>query len=147
MKKIFFAAVAVMALSSCTMTSYTASTERSSSSLLSATIADLEVSDARVSAELIPSKAIQRGGEENVKHAVERKALGDKYDVLVDPEYTIERKGFGKKIKRITVTGRPAKYKGFRSLNDSVWCNPTFRIAYKNAKSQGTGSFMRKFFK
>jgi hypothetical protein len=48
---------------------------------------------------------------------------------LVEPQFVMsKRKGmFGTKIKSVTVTGRPAKYKNFRSLNDSVWTDPIFR--------------------
>lgn len=150
MKKLFFACVAVLAFTSCsTSVSYTATTGKSAASLLSATVADLEVSPERVTATITPSKAIQRGGEENVKQAVEQEALkGTKADLLVDPEFTITRSGFKKKITSITVSGRPAKFKNFRSLNDSVWCNPVFRLTYKNAKTSGNASgFMRKLFK
>ncbi len=146
MKKLFFACVAVLAFTSCsTSVSYTATTGKSAASLLSATVADLEVSPERVSATITPSKAIQRGGEENVKQAVEQEALKNgNYDLLVDPEFTITRSGFKKKITSITVSGRPARFKNFRSLNDSVWCNPVFRLTYKNAKSSGS---TRRFFK
>jgi hypothetical protein len=33
-------------------------------------------------------------------------------------------------IDYIIVSGRPATFKNFHSLNDSVWCNPAFRFNY-----------------
>jgi hypothetical protein len=105
--------------------------------LLSATVADLEISPNRITYTTTPSKAIVRAGMGNVKRAVIMEALqaNDKNaDILVEPEFVISQKNcvLWKKITSVTVSGRPAKYKGFHSLNDSVWCNPAFRATYKN---------------
>ncbi|MCM1078788.1 MAG: hypothetical protein NC344_04020 [Bacteroidales bacterium] len=146
MKKFTFLCCAALSLAfaSCTTVVKTASTADARASLLSATVADLEVSPERVTVTTNPSKAIQRAGISNVKHDAERKALsqsGKEYDVLVDAEYVIEKTNyvFYKKIKSVTVSGRPAKYKNFHSLNDSVWCNPVFRAAYTNAVTKDRG--------
>jgi hypothetical protein len=117
---------------SCTTTSKTAKTADFDVATYNATVADLDVSDHRVSVTLNPVPAdVNRGGISNVKKTVEAMALeqNGNADVLVNPEftYTVERGFFSKKITSMTVTGRPAKYKNFRSLNDSVWANPTFR--------------------
>ena len=79
-----------------------------------------------------PTKAVRRGGLANVKQAAENEALaklGGNADLLVEPEYVVEKTNyvFFKKVKSITVSGRPAKFTNFHSLNDSVWVNPVFR--------------------
>jgi hypothetical protein len=50
-------------------------------------------------------------------------------DLLVEPQfvYSIKRTLFGKEVTSVTVTGRPAKYKNFRSLPDKVWTDEVFR--------------------
>ncbi|MBQ2362025.1 MAG: hypothetical protein II287_00255, partial [Bacteroidaceae bacterium] len=50
-------------------------------------------------------------------------------DLLVEPQFVISMKRglFRKKVKSVTVSGRPAKYKNFRSLSDDVWTNKIFR--------------------
>lgn len=134
MKKLFFAVLAVASMSSCTTVLETARTEKAPSQLLSSTVADLDVSNDRVEATLDVTKEIRRGGLSNIYQTVEAKALkGTKADLLVEPEYTTQKKWTllgGTKIKRVTVTGRPAKFTNFHSLNDSVWCNPVFRAKY-----------------
>ncbi len=123
---------AVFALSSCVTTNKTAKTVDFTSGTYNATVADLDVAETRVSETLDPVPAeVRRGGMNNIKKTVEAMALekNGNADVLVNPEftYTVERGLFSKKVTSITVTGHPAKYKNFRSLNDSVWSNPVFR--------------------
>jgi len=101
----------------------------------------------RISYTMTPSKAVRRGGLANVKQAAENEALekkGGNADLLVEPEYVVEKTNyfFFKKIKSITVSGRPAKYKNFHSLNDSVWCNPVFRGTYRDNTKKGTGGLL-----
>lgn len=121
-------------LASCITTTKTAKTAGFDASTYTATVADLDVADQRVTVTLNPVPAdVNRGGISNVKKTVEAMALeqNGNADVLVNPEftYTVERGFFSKKITSMTVTGRPAKYKNFRSLNDSVWSDPVFRGA------------------
>ncbi len=134
MKKVFLAVLVVMAtVTSCTTISKTARTESMPYSMYNANVADLEVGP-RITYTFAPDKKIRRGGEVNCKRAAIQEALkaGDNADLLVEPQFVIsKRKGlFGTKITSVTVTGRPAKYTKFRSLNDSVWCNPVFRGVY-----------------
>ena len=136
-KNLFLAAVAVIAMVSCTTTVKTAKTTDVPADLLSATVADLEISPNRISYTMSPSKEIQRAGLGNVKRAAIMEALqaNDKNaDILVEPEFVISMKNnfFTKRVTSVTVTGRPAKYKGYHSLNDSVWCDPVFRGTYRN---------------
>lgn len=152
MKKVFLALGVVLAMASCTTIKKTATTANVPSQLLTSTVADLEVASERVTTEYVPSKKVCRGGVNNVLHAAEQKLLDEKapgYDLIVEPEYTTERVSyaiFGSKITKVVVSGRPAKYKNFHSLNDSVWCNPTFRYNYKsNVTKAPTG--LSKLFK
>lgn len=134
MKKILgIITLAAVFMTSCQTISKTAHTAEVTGSLKNATVADLEVSDRRITYTMTPKKSVQRAGFENVKRAVEAEALeaNGKADVLVEPQYVIEKKRslFGSKITSITVSGRPAYYTNFRSLPDSVWSNPVFRGA------------------
>ncbi len=144
MKKILFLLCAALFAVSCTTTTKTAKTVSSPASLLSATVADLEVSPERITYTMVPSVSVRRGGKENVRQAAEQEALAKhgNADVLVDANYTIEQTTFlvFKWVSSITVTGRPAKYTNFHSLNDSVWCNSTFRDSYRNTAKQGGGA-------
>lgn len=141
-KGLLFVCVA-FTLTSCVTTVKTAKSADTKSSLLSATVADIEVSPIRVSYTMAPSKSLQRAGLNNVKQAAIQECLikNGNADVLVDAEYVIEQEKllFGKRINSITVSGHPAKYKGYRSLNDSVWCNPIFRATYQNAATRPSG--------
>ena len=130
MKKYLLLVGAVVAFASCTSISKTARTENIPYAMYNANVADLEVGD-RVSYTMTPSKSIRRVGDDNVKKAAIQEVLvqNGNADLLVEPQFVIsKRKGmFGTKITSITVTGRPAKYKNFRSLNDKVWTDPVFR--------------------
>lgn len=133
MKKIaFFLALSILLLSSCTTVTKTARTAEMEPSLYSATVADLvPTTDERITYTMEPSKAIQRGGIDNIKNAVEAEALAEygNADVLLEPQYVISKQQglLRNKVSSITVSGRPAYYTNFRSLNDSVWCNAAFR--------------------
>lgn len=132
-KALAFISLAVLALSSCQTIVNTARTADTQSDIKSITVADLKVADKRVTATIDPvSKELRKAGERNVKQAVEAKALemaGDA-DILLEPRYVMTKKsGFlsGKKITSVSVSGRPAWYQNFRTLNDSVWSNAAFR--------------------
>lgn len=84
------------------------------------TTADLDVSDKRISYTLRPTKQERKGGTDNIRNTAVAAALKSNGggDVLVAPEFEtkISRNLFGtSKIKEITVTGYPAKYKNFQS--------------------------------
>lgn len=151
MKKVLLLACVAFAMTSCVTTVKTAKVADTKGQLLSATVADLEVSPTRVTYSMTPSKEIQRAGLSNVKQAAIQECLqkNGNADVLVDCEYTIEQQNnwiFGKKINRITVSGHPGKFKNYHSLNDSVWCNPSFRFGNGsgNAISRPTGGGLFK---
>ncbi len=117
-------------LTSCQTVIKTSRTADVGSQLQSVTVVDLEAADKRVTYTLKPDKEVQRGGLENVKQAAEADILEEhNADVLLEPRYVVSKKHtlFGKKITSVTVSGRPAYYKNYRSLSDSVWSNPVFR--------------------
>jgi hypothetical protein len=96
--------------------------------LRNVTVADLDVADERISFTFEPSRSVRRGGNQNVIKAAIHEALraNGGGDVLVDLEYitvTIPCLfSFSlSPIREITVSGYPAKYKNFRSLDDSIW--------------------------
>lgn len=135
MKKFFFlCCAAALSLTSCVTTIKTAKTADLPASLYSATVADLDVAKSRQSTVYEPTAEIRRGGYANAKRAAIRQLLGDKYDVLVEPEFVISVKNnfFTKRIKKIEVSGRPANYTNFHSLGDKVWTDPVFRSGNKN---------------
>ena len=77
------------------------------------------VSDNKISYTLYPTRAIRKGGVNNIINVAVAEALeANDADVLVAPEYTIVSKRnffFRTKVKEITVTGFPAKIKNFRN--------------------------------
>lgn len=134
MKKFMLVIAAAMLAVSCTTTTKTARTESVPYAMYNATVADLDVAPQRISYTLKPAKAIRKGGVGNVKQAAIMEALdaNGNADLLLEPQYVISHKKgpfgiFINKITSVTVTGRPATYKNFRSLDDGVWCDPVFR--------------------
>lgn len=130
MKKFFIFAIAALAMASCTTMTKTARTESIPYAMYNANVADLEVGP-RISYTFTPEKSIRRGGDSNCKKAAIQEALvaNGNADLLVEPQFVIKKLNgiFRHKITSITVTGRPAKYKNFRSLPDGVWTDPVFR--------------------
>lgn len=152
MKKLLcFFTLTLLTLSSCVTVNKTATTANISSDTKGAAVADLKVGE-RVTTTLEVSSKIRRGGLDNIKQAVEAQALKESgnADILLEPRYVVEKhRGlFGSKVKRITVSGRPATFSNFHSLHDSVWCNPVFRgvkVIYRNSgPSKGGNSTKAK---
>lgn len=114
---------------SCKTIRTTAEYKQPTTFLRNATVADLEVSDTRISFTFQPSISVRRGGDQNVIKAAIREALrvNGGGDVLVDLDYiTVSKPNliFGfmlSPIREITVSGYPAKYKNFHTLDDSIW--------------------------
>ena len=128
MKKVYFVVLTAttLLLSSCVTSMKTATTMDIHPSVRNVTVADLDVAPERITYRMVPSKAIQRGGIENVKQAAENEALqkNGNADILVEPQFVYAIKNG--RVKSIEVTGRPAYYTNFRSLPDTVWSNPYF---------------------
>ena len=118
MKKLFMPlAVVAMTLSSCSITTKTASTININSKLTSETIADLEVDDRRIEYVYRPIGKDRKVLDKTAKTTAVYEALKQGHgDVLFAPEYSItKRKGlFGKKITEVVVSGHVARYKNFR---------------------------------
>lgn len=118
MKKLFMPlAVVAMTLSSCSITTKTASTISVNSKLTSETIADLEVDDRRIEYVYRPIGKDRKVMDKTAKTTAVYEALKQgRGDILIAPEYSItKRKGlFGKKIVEVVVSGHVARYKNFR---------------------------------
>lgn len=152
MKKLFYFVGVALLVASCTTVTKTAKTVDAPASLLSATVADLEIVPERISYSYKPDASIVRGGMENVKQdAIQKLLEQDNFngDVLVDANFSIKSTRFlvFNFINEVTVSGHPAKYKNFHSLNDSVWCNPAFRYYYKDNSKRGGGLLNNLFGK
>ncbi len=121
--------VSAIMLTSCQTLMQTSRNVDTGSSITSVTLADLNVSDTRESYTMsdIP-KSIYKLGEENVKSIAEAKILDkSNADILVEPRYHIEKKRglFGRtKVTSITVSGRPASFTNFRTVEDSILFRP-----------------------
>lgn len=115
MKKstIALAAVCLLGLASCKTTTYTATEVPSTNVLLTNTVANLEVGNKVTFTYQVPA-SVRKGGVKNVKRAAIAamlKANGDA-DVIVAPEYK-----YDSNLGSMEVTGRPAKYTNFKSVN------------------------------
>lgn len=136
MKKfVLFVGAAFLMASCSTVTTKTARTETVPYAMYNANVADLEVGS-RVTYTYTPEKSVRKVGLQNVKDAATQEVLAanGNADLLVEPQWVIVRKkGLSKKIKSVTVSGRPAKYVNIHSLPDNVWTDPTFR-GNKNTK-------------
>ena len=115
-------------VTSCKIIHSTAEYKDPTTFLRNVTVADLEVASDRITFTFEPSKSVRRGGNQNVIKAAIREALrvNGGGDVLVDLEYiTVTKPGLFSfmlsPIREITVSGYPAKYKNFHSLDDSIW--------------------------
>lgn len=132
LKTLGYLAAATLLLSSCAAELRTSSTVRTQADTRAASVASLRVGE-RVTAEMEVPKSIRKGGWDNVRQAVEAKALekAGNADVLLNPAYVVEK--HRRKITKVAVSGRPAYYTDFHGLPDSVWTNPVFRAGFENA--------------
>lgn len=129
MKKTYLLLLVLLAIgvASCKTSRSTATYKDPTNILRTVTVADLDVSETRISFTYRPTYAVRLGGNNNViKTAVQEalRACGNG-DVLVGLEYTTVSRWtilpFLSPIRQITVTGRPAVYTNFHSLNDNIW--------------------------
>lgn len=130
MKKLLFLSLVLLAglTTSCKTIKATAVHKDPVTFLGTATVADLDVSSERITFTFVPTRQVRRGGSDNVIKAAVREALrvNGGGDVLVDLQYvTMNKKSlFGfllSPICEITVSGYPAKYVNFHSLDDDAW--------------------------
>lgn len=117
MKKLFFSFAIIVCLASCKSLHQSATTRAISAPVVGAATAEMIVSEQQISFTYMPPKNIRRVGTQNCINAAIREALvqNGNADVLVEcQEAILERTGlFGKKIKKVTITGYPAKYRNF----------------------------------
>ena len=126
MKKIFILAVAAMAMTSCSTVLNTASVNDVDNKILAGAVADLEVSSQRVTYTYKTKASARRGGTKNCVRTAIREALeaNGGGDIMVQEEVTtvIRFALFGKrfkKVKSVTVSGYPAKYKNIKTIPQS----------------------------
>lgn len=152
MKKLNLLALAIcaMSLSSCVTTRTMTATEKDvANSMISIAFADLDVSEQKLSYTYVPSKDVRKAGERNCLNVAIREALkkkGNDADVLVETqEATITRYGlFSKKIKSITVTGYPAKYKNFRPASEETYNEAILQNTIKVKEDNKVFKFFNK---
>ena len=116
MKKaiLLVAVVCTTLITSCSLiksVTHTASSVDVSTSIVSNNIADLEVGD-RVTYKYTPTSNDRKLGVKNCKAAAIASMLQHykNADIIVSPEFK-----YDSKLNYVEVTGRPAKYKNFRS--------------------------------
>ena len=123
MKKVFLVVAAAITLGSCSTVHNTASVSEVDNKILAGAVADLDVAPQRITYTHKTKAAVRRGGTKNcirtaIREALEKNGGGD---ILVQEEVstTIRWGLFGKKIKSVTVSGYPAKYKNIKTVSQS----------------------------
>ena len=123
MKKFFILAVVAASLSSCSIVQNTASVAEVDNKILAGAVADLEVAPQKITYTYKTKSSVRKAGFKNCVRTAIREALEKNggADILVQEEVTaVTRIGlFGPKIKTVTVTGYPAKYKNIRTIPQS----------------------------
>lgn len=121
MKKIVFLFLAVAALSSCSLTKSAVKTTSVTAPVLSATVVSLDVAAKPITYTYVPThNEAKKLSFDAILNNAMYEALKEhgSGDVLVQVSYKVEGKGFGKyvgKVRRLTITGYPAKYVNFRT--------------------------------
>lgn len=126
MKRIIILSVTIMALTSCSTVHNSASLADVDNKILAGAVADLEVSPQRVTYTYKTKASVRRAGTKNCVRTAVREALeaNGGADILVQEETTtITRfalfgRGF-KRLKSVTVSGYPAKYKNITPIPQS----------------------------
>lgn len=122
MKKfLFIVMVSMMAMTSCTTVRKTATIHNVKPTLASAVLTDLEVSNQKITYTYIPTGEVRRGGAANcVATAIHEALVINGGDVLIETQTATVERTLSRKIKSVTVTGYPAKYKNFRSADEQT---------------------------
>lgn len=147
-KKIIVAALAALTLSSCSTLYQSASQAEVTSPVAAAALADLDVSSEKISYTLVPTRKVRKGGLQNCINTAIKEALkaNGNGDVLIETQQAVvQRAGlFACKIKSVTVTGYPAKYKNFRTADEetvkAALVNGSLKINTIKQKSKTKGS-------
>ncbi len=127
MKKLLFVMVvaACTMLSSCSTTYKTATTRSVNAPIVAAAVADLTITGNKITYTYTPPKGVWAAGVDNCINAAVSDALqnaGQGADVLAEMQYTLVMKrgmmgAKSGKVKSVTVSGYPARYKNFRSAD------------------------------
>lgn len=123
MKKLFvILIVSAFAMTSCSTVNKTATTHNVEPTIAAVVLSDLDVSNEKITYTLIPKASVRRGGSRNCINTAISEALAlNGGDVLIETQQaTITRGLYVRKIKSVTVTGYPAKYKNFRPADDKT---------------------------
>lgn len=116
--------------------------------MAAAALADLDVSSEKISYTLVPTRKVRKGGLQNCINTAIKEALkaNGNGDVLIETQQAVvQRAGlFACKIKSVTVTGYPAKYKNFRTADEetvkAALVNGSLKINTIKQKSKTKGS-------
>lgn len=123
MKKFLILAVVAASLSSCSIVRQTASVAEVDNKILAGAVADLEVAPQKITYTYKTKSSVRKGGYNNCVRTAVREALEKNggADILVQEEVTsVTRIGlFGPKVKSVTVSGYPAKYKNITTIPQS----------------------------
>lgn len=125
MKKTLILLFAVVALSSCTMTRSSVKTTNVTAPVLTTTVASLDVAPQPITYTYIPTRNESKklGFNEIMNNAMyEALKENGSGDVMVQVSYQVKGKGVGKfvsKVKKLTITGYPAKYVDFRTPDEN----------------------------
>lgn len=124
MKKLFvILMVSAFAMTSCSTVYKTATTRNIDPTIAAVTLSDLDVSNEKITYTLTPTNKVRRGGLQNCINTAISEALAlNGGDVLIETQRATITRGGGvmRKIKSVTVTGYPAKYKNFRPADDNT---------------------------
>lgn len=123
MKKFFILAFAAASLASCSITQNSASVAEVNNKILAGAVADLDVAPQRITYTYKTKSSVRKAGYNNCVRTAIREALkenGDA-DILVQEEITtVTSIGlFGPKVKKVIVTGYPAKYTNIKTIPQS----------------------------
>lgn len=123
MKKIFVILIiaSAFAVTSCSTVKKSATTRNIAPAITAAVLSDLEVSNQKVTYTLYPTAEVRRGGLQNcIETAVSEALAANGGDVLVETQTAVVELNPGRKVKSVTVTGYPAKYKNFRQASEET---------------------------
>lgn len=123
MKKLFIILmVSAFAMTSCSTVYKTATTRNVEPTIAAVVLSDLDVSNKKITYTLTPTNKVRRGGLKNCINTAISEALAlNGGDVLIETQQAIITRGaYVRKIKSVTVTGYPAKYKNFRPADDKT---------------------------
>lgn len=124
MKKLLLIVVAAFAMTSCSISYKTATTQNIRPILSAAVLSDLDVSNQKITYTYFPTAEVRRGGLNNcINTAISEALMINGGDVLVETQQARVLGGYGKKVRSVTVTGYPATYKNFRSADEETLKN------------------------